>query len=121
MSQAFYSRLAALLASPVPAEPCAQPAERGPVAGAGEIDPRRESRAERAEPPSRNPTAERWLARRLPAHAVPIQNVREDADRAGKWWPGIIDAAQNLGVQAVRVGVERGGIACWQRAGEVER
>lgn len=55
-----------------------------------------------------------WLIDRLWGRTVPIESVRESADRDRVPWPAVANAAAWLKVESVTVGVERGGIACWR-------
>lgn len=55
-----------------------------------------------------------WLVNRLCGRTVPVESVREAAGRDRVPWPAVLNAARWLGVEAVTIGVERGGIPCWR-------
>lgn len=72
------------------------------------------------EPPTRlrEGRLHRWLRRWIYDHGTPVDSLRHQAEADRLAWPRVVAAAQEIGVDAVVVGVERGGVACWRLPNE---
>lgn len=64
--------------------------------------------------PTRVADAGRWLTARLTGRLVPVEAVRDDAERQRLAWEDVVTASRMMAVAERTVGVERGSIRCWQ-------